>query len=96
MWLKLMEVCSHTLGCRPYVRPISSGSQSFAPSPTTAPIGQAVPKIEGLSQASGETKYTSDLTLPSGCLFASPVLATRETGTRFPNQETSVIAPPFF
>lgn len=64
-----------------YVRPLSSASQTFTPDPKTAPVGQAIPKLEGYQQASGEAKYTDDIPSPAGTVYASYVYSTVASGT---------------
>ena len=69
-----------------YERPVSQASQHMdhmAPA-AEAPLGRSIQKIEGLAQASGETKYTSDLvTSPQvvqaseAVLYGAPVLCTK-------------------
>ena len=57
-----------------YVREVSKSSETFDKS---AEVLQAIHKIEGKLQSSGEVEYCSDTLLPSGTLFAVPLLATR-------------------
>ena len=57
-----------------YVREVSKSSETFDES---AEVLQAIHKIEGKLQSSGEVEYCSDTLLPSGTLFAVPLLATR-------------------
>eukprot|EP00041_Stephanoeca_diplocostata_P004415 m.44741 g.44741 ORF g.44741 m.44741 type:complete len:1384 (+) comp15101_c0_seq3:127-4278(+) len=67
-----------------YKRPAAAaGTRTFPPPPASeAPVGEAIPKVEGLAQCAGATQYTSDTTLPPGCLFAAPVLAKAVPGSK--------------
>lgn len=72
--------------CQHYLRPISQANQYMdhsAPA-AEAPLGLNIHKIEGLAQASGETRYTADLVatadvVPTGeeVLWGAPVLCKR-------------------
>nr|XP_002120933.2 xanthine dehydrogenase/oxidase-like [Ciona intestinalis] len=44
----------------PMQRPVSTGTQTFKPDPTTYPVSQDIPKLSGILQASGEAYYLSD------------------------------------
>ena len=65
-----------------YVRPISSGSQTFPPAnPSLVPISAAIPKVEGRLLASGESKFASDEGINKKCLYGALVGTTQATGT---------------
>eukprot|EP01062_Namystynia_karyoxenos_P051011 TRINITY_DN398_c0_g4_i1.p1 TRINITY_DN398_c0_g4~~TRINITY_DN398_c0_g4_i1.p1 ORF type:complete len:1436 (+),score=507.05 TRINITY_DN398_c0_g4_i1:109-4308(+) len=55
----------------------TSSSQAWTEDPATAPMGKAMPKIDGLKQVTGEAQYVSDIPVPAGCLHAAPVHATK-------------------
>ena len=60
----------------PYVRPLSSGVESYQTDPTQYPVTQPLTKLSALQQASGEAKYTTDMpTLPEE-IHAAFVLST--------------------
>jgi xanthine dehydrogenase/oxidase len=59
----------------PDARPAISASQTF-PKPSYAPVGEAMPKLTALQQASGEAKYVSDMDATS-MLHAAAVASTR-------------------
>lgn len=64
------------------VRPISSGVQTFTPDPSTAPIGQPMAKLTSYLQASGEIKYTDDISQPTtNALYGAFVYATVASAT---------------
>eukprot|EP00930_Biecheleria_cincta_P068850 TRINITY_DN56680_c0_g1_i1.p1 TRINITY_DN56680_c0_g1~~TRINITY_DN56680_c0_g1_i1.p1 ORF type:complete len:1302 (-),score=213.26 TRINITY_DN56680_c0_g1_i1:12-3371(-) len=60
-----------------YQRPASTGKQVFEADDSEAPVGQPIAKIEGAIQASGQAKFTGDMPLPPGAVFAQAVAATR-------------------
>ena len=64
-----------------YARAISSGAESFSPDPSTAPLGQPLPKIESAIQVTGEALYTNDEVMNSKGLYATFVHSTQATGT---------------
>ena len=60
----------------PYVRPLSSGVETYQTDPAQYPVTQPLPKLSALQQASGEAKYTTDVpTLPEE-IHAAFVLST--------------------
>lgn len=72
--------------CGHYQRAVSQASQHMDHSAPAqeAPLGSSVHKVEGLAQASGETRYTADLVatadvVPAGeeVLWGAPVLCTK-------------------
>lgn len=65
----LRSICGH------YERPLQTGTPHFPDAdPAVAPVGQAMPKVEGLHQTSGTADFTSD-DLPADTIFGAPVLA---------------------
>ena len=60
----------------PFVRPISSGSQSFTTDPSEYPVSEPLPKISALLQTSGQAQYTDDLPITPGTLFAAFAVST--------------------
>ena len=52
-------------------RPVSKASETFPLDPSVAPIGQPIPKIDGLLQATGQAVYTADEPLPAGTLHGA-------------------------
>ncbi|XP_055379733.1 xanthine dehydrogenase-like [Condylostylus longicornis] len=57
-------------------RPLSHGTQSYQTKPTKYPLTQAVPKIEGIAQTSGEAHYSNDIPRYPNEVFAAFVTAT--------------------
>uniref|UniRef100_A0A7S2RXD9 FAD-binding PCMH-type domain-containing protein n=2 Tax=Rhizochromulina marina TaxID=1034831 RepID=A0A7S2RXD9_9STRA len=57
-------------------RPVSSGNWRFATDAPDQPVGEAVPKLSALLQASGEAKYTSDIKPPADALYGAMVFST--------------------
>jgi xanthine dehydrogenase iron-sulfur cluster and FAD-binding subunit A len=43
------------------IRGLSKGKLSYGDNPATSPVGDFIPKIEGVQQCSGEVKYTDDM-----------------------------------
>lgn len=62
-----------------FVRPVSSGEQSYGTDPSEYPISQAIPKIDGVVQTSGKAVYADDVT-PNNAAYADFVLTTVATG----------------
>jgi xanthine dehydrogenase/oxidase len=60
-----------------YDRPLSSGTQDFTEYPELFPLTKPIIKRAAFSQASGEAKYTQDLSLPAGGLHAAMVKSSR-------------------
>jgi len=60
----------------PFVRPISSGSQSFTTNPSEYPVSEPLPKLSALLQTSGQAQYTDDLPITPGTLFAAFAVST--------------------
>ncbi|XP_041769473.1 xanthine dehydrogenase 1-like [Anopheles merus] len=58
-------------------RPLSSGQQSFDTYERNWPLTKNIPKIEALAQTSGEAKFTNDLPVQPGELYAAFVIATK-------------------
>ncbi|KAL5509791.1 hypothetical protein EMCRGX_G005217 [Ephydatia muelleri] len=65
----------------PYVRPISSGTQSYSTVPSNYPITQPIPKLASKLQASGEAQYTTDIPPYPDELAAAFVLTTQGNAT---------------
>jgi xanthine dehydrogenase molybdopterin-binding subunit B len=64
-----------------YVRAISTGVELSTPDPTTAPVSQAIPKVEAWIQATGEAKSTNDELMGSNGLYGSFVRSTVASDT---------------
>lgn len=60
----------------PYVRPLSSGVESYQTDPTQYPVTQPLTKLSALQQASGEAKYTTDVPKLPEEIHAAFVLST--------------------
>ena len=60
----------------PFVRPISSGTQSFTTDPSEYPVSEPLPKLSALLQTSGQAQYTDDLPITPGTLFAAFAVST--------------------
>jgi xanthine dehydrogenase/oxidase len=58
-------------------RPLSSGTQEHTEYPDLFPLSRPIIKRAAFVQASGEVKYTQDLSLPAGGLHAAVVKSTR-------------------
>jgi len=58
-----------------YVRPISSGKQTFEVNHENAPISEPVRKVEAIMQTAGEACYVVDKEVSVGTLFAVFVMA---------------------
>eukprot|EP01116_Phalansterium_solitarium_P016706 TRINITY_DN393_c0_g2_i1.p1 TRINITY_DN393_c0_g2~~TRINITY_DN393_c0_g2_i1.p1 ORF type:complete len:1372 (-),score=562.47 TRINITY_DN393_c0_g2_i1:226-4341(-) len=78
----------------PFVRPVSSGVQSYDVQPGDFPVGEPIHKIEAKLQASGEAVYTGDVPAPSGCLYAALVTATQANATLGTVDPTAALAAP--
>ncbi|CAB4029805.1 Xanthine dehydrogenase, partial [Paramuricea clavata] len=61
----------------PYVRPISSGQQSFGTTPSEYPLTKPMTKTTAKLQASGEAQYTDDILKQGGELYAAFVTTTQ-------------------
>jgi xanthine dehydrogenase/oxidase len=61
----------------PYIRPVSSGSQTYSADSSQFPINQPMPKLTAALQASGEAEYTTDILHQLGELSAAFVLTTQ-------------------
>ena len=59
----------------PYVRPLSSGQQSYDSVPAEYPVTEPMPKLSALQQTSGEAVYTTDIPTTSDLLHGAFVLA---------------------
>ncbi|CAD0197572.1 unnamed protein product [Chrysodeixis includens] len=57
-------------------RPVSRGQQMYETDPSTWPLNQPIPKMEGLIQCAGEAVYTDDIPAFSNEVYAAFVLAT--------------------
>ncbi len=55
----------------PFVRGVSSGTQSFTTDPSEYPVSEPLPKLSALLQTSGQAQYTDDLPITPGTLFAA-------------------------
>ncbi|XP_030572036.1 aldehyde oxidase 4-like [Drosophila novamexicana] len=62
-------------------RSLSSGSQTFETIHNNYPVTQAVQKLEGLIQCSGEAKYVNDLLTTSNAVYCAFVTAKRVGAT---------------
>ncbi len=60
-----------------YVRPLSHGTQDYPEHPELYPLALPILKRAAFVQASGETRYTHDLPLPTGGLHAALVRSAR-------------------
>ncbi len=58
-------------------RPLSKGTQEFTEYPELFPLSKPIIKRAALAQATGEIKYTQDLSLPVGGLHAAMVISSR-------------------
>ncbi|XP_034833025.2 xanthine dehydrogenase/oxidase-like [Maniola hyperantus] len=62
-------------------RPVSEGHQVFDTNPDLWPLNKPMPKIDGLIQCAGESKYTDDVPSLKGEVFLAFVLAKVSLGT---------------
>ncbi|KAK3726979.1 hypothetical protein QZH41_014709, partial [Actinostola sp. cb2023] len=62
---------------KPFIRPVSSGSQIFDSHPDLYPLTQPITKLSAKLQTSGEAIYTDDLPTQGGELHAAFVLSTQ-------------------
>ncbi len=60
-----------------YDRPLSSGTQEYTEYPELFPLTKPIIKRAAFVQATGEVKYTQDLSLPAGGLHAVMVKSSR-------------------
>ncbi|EGD72878.1 hypothetical protein PTSG_04607 [Salpingoeca rosetta] len=60
---------------KPYVRPVTSGEQSYDTDPSLYPVSQPLPKVSAFMQTTGEAQYTDDAFIRPGSLFAAFVHA---------------------
>ncbi|KAB0801417.1 hypothetical protein PPYR_05771 [Photinus pyralis] len=58
-----------------FVRPVSTGTQDYETNESLYPLTQAIPKIEALSQSTGQAKYIMDTPDYPNQLYAALVLA---------------------
>ncbi|XP_041981243.1 xanthine dehydrogenase-like [Aricia agestis] len=61
-------------------RGLSRGQQDFETDPTTYPVNQPIPKLEGVLQCAGEAKYSEDVPTLPGEVYACFVLTTVPLG----------------
>lgn len=61
----------------PYVRPLSSGQQSFDTDPSEYPVSQAMPKMNANMLAAGEARFVDDMPSLADELFGAFVLSTQ-------------------
>ncbi|XP_028411480.1 xanthine dehydrogenase-like [Dendronephthya gigantea] len=61
----------------PYVRPISSGQQSFGTTPSEFPLTQPMMKTTAKLQASGEAQYTDDIPRQEDEIYGAFVTTTQ-------------------
>eukprot|EP01064_Diplonema_japonicum_P007934 TRINITY_DN15530_c0_g2_i1.p1 TRINITY_DN15530_c0_g2~~TRINITY_DN15530_c0_g2_i1.p1 ORF type:complete len:1380 (+),score=418.54 TRINITY_DN15530_c0_g2_i1:45-4184(+) len=54
----------------------TQGTQHFQKNTSRAPVGEPIPKIDGLKQCTGEAEYVQNIPLPANTLHACPVTAT--------------------
>eukprot|EP01147_Barroeca_monosierra_P002142 gene2142-5172_t len=59
----------------PFIRPTSSGKQSYDTDPSLYPVSQPYPKMSAFAQTTGEAKYTDDAFIQTDSLFAAFVHA---------------------
>lgn len=71
-----LNKCMLLLAAIPFVRPISSGSQSFTTDPSEYPVSEPMPKLSALLQTSGQAQYTDDMPITPGTLFAAFAVST--------------------
>ncbi|XP_026741864.1 xanthine dehydrogenase-like [Trichoplusia ni] len=57
-------------------RPVSKGQQMYETDPSTWPLNQPIPKMEGLIQCAGEAMYTDDIPPFPNEVYAAFVLST--------------------
>ncbi|XP_028395681.1 xanthine dehydrogenase-like [Dendronephthya gigantea] len=62
----------------PYVRPISSGQQSFGTTPSEFPLTQPMTKTTAKLQASGEAQYTDDIPRQEDEIYGAFVTTTQK------------------
>lgn len=69
--------------CKPYERPVSTGSQSFesVPAGSSAVVGRSLPHTSAQLQVSGEAKYLDDRR-SSGQLLHAALVTSREPSAR--------------
>lgn len=77
-----------------FVRPVSSGQQSFDTDPSEYPVSQPVGKLEGLAQTSGEARYLDDRPIQPGTLFAAFFVATQANATLSAIDVSAVLKAP--
>ena len=65
----------------PFVRGVSSGTQSFTTDPSEYPVSEPLPKLSALLQTSGQAQYTDDLPITPGTLFAAFAVSTVAAAT---------------
>ena len=65
----------------PFVRPISSSTQSFTTDPSEYPVSEPLPKLSALLQTSGQAQYTDDIPIAPGTLFAAFAVSSVGPGT---------------
>lgn len=73
-------------------RPVSSGTQTYKTDPSLFPVGQPVPKLGSLLQASGEAVYTDDIPTPRGGMHGAFVLTPAAYGTLAAVDGTAALA----
>jgi xanthine dehydrogenase/oxidase len=67
----------HLSAAEPAERPLSTGVQEHAEYPELYPVTRPIIKRAAWAQATGEARYTQDLSLPAGGLHASMVKSAR-------------------
>eukprot|EP01059_Diplonema_ambulator_P031331 TRINITY_DN5709_c0_g2_i2.p1 TRINITY_DN5709_c0_g2~~TRINITY_DN5709_c0_g2_i2.p1 ORF type:complete len:1388 (+),score=511.65 TRINITY_DN5709_c0_g2_i2:44-4165(+) len=68
---------SLSLAARPWIpKGVTQGTQMYQTNTSRSPVGQPIPKVDGLKQCTGEAQYVQNIPLPANCLHACPVLAT--------------------
>ncbi|XP_041981244.1 xanthine dehydrogenase 1-like [Aricia agestis] len=75
-------------------RPVSSGRQTFDTDTKDWPVNQAIPKLDGLLQCSGEAKYAEDVPTLQNEVYAAFVLSTVGLGKIARIDPTSALACP--
>jgi xanthine dehydrogenase/oxidase len=62
-------------GGQEYIRPVSSGEQTYDSNPALAPVSEPISKPDGIMQTSGESLYLPDHPITPGTLWTAYVLA---------------------
>eukprot|EP01113_Clastostelium_recurvatum_P035010 TRINITY_DN4821_c0_g1_i1.p1 TRINITY_DN4821_c0_g1~~TRINITY_DN4821_c0_g1_i1.p1 ORF type:complete len:1340 (+),score=354.41 TRINITY_DN4821_c0_g1_i1:272-4021(+) len=79
---------------QPYIRPESSGIQSFTTQPSESPVSMPVPKLKSRIQASGELKYATDVAQPAATLHGAIVQSTVACGALVSINPSAALSAP--